>query len=109
MTLRSFAPTFAALCAFTFSAHAAFIWIEGEAPTTSTVQKHGWYNGVKKEVLSGNDWLSHYGDKPGEATYQVEVPDAGSYTLWARVNPVASEPKWKVDGAEWQAVTLGTV
>jgi hypothetical protein len=64
---------------------------------------------VKKEVLSGNDWLSTYGDKPGEATYQVEAPEAGSYTLWARVNPVASEPKWKVDGAEWQAVTLGTV
>ncbi|HZJ15958.1 MAG TPA: hypothetical protein VFD27_12975 [Chthoniobacteraceae bacterium] len=109
MTLRSLASTFAALCASVFTASAAFLWIEGEEPTTSTVQKHGWYNSVKKEVLSGNDWLSHYGDKPGEAAYQVEVPEAGGYTLWARVNPVASEPKWKVDGAEWQAVTLGTV
>ena len=109
MSFRLFAFTFAALCASTFLAPAAFLWIEGEAPTTSTVQKHGWYSSVKKDVLSGNDWLSHYGDKPGEATYQVEAPEAGSYTLWVRVNPVASEPKWKVDGAEWQAVTLGTV
>ncbi|MDB6149077.1 MAG: hypothetical protein JWQ44_525, partial [Chthoniobacter sp.] len=84
--------------------HAASIWIEGEAPTKSTAQKHGWYDGVKKEVLSGNSWLSTYGDQPAEATYDIEAPDAGSYTFWARLNPVASKPQWQIDGGAWTAV-----
>ena len=94
----------AALCGSTFTATAASVWVEGEQPTKASVQKHGWYNSVKKETLSGNEWLSHYGDKPGEASYDVEVAEAGSYTFWARLNPVASKPSWQLDGGAWTPV-----
>ena len=94
-----------AIC--TIQARAALIWVEGEAPAKSTMQKHGWYDSVNRDVLSGGDWLSHYGEKPGEASYEVEVAEAGDYTFFARLNPVASEPKWRLDGGAWTAVTTG--
>ena len=65
--------------------HAASIWVEGELPATKSVQRHGWYDGVKRELMSGNDWLSHYGDQPGEVSYQLEVKEAGKYAAWARM------------------------
>src|SRR5687768_2692775 len=86
------------------SLHAESLWVEGEAPTQSSVQKHGWYNSVKKELLSGNEWLSHYGPNAGEASYAVAVPRAGNYTFWARLNPVASEPKWRLGKGAWTPV-----
>ena len=86
----------------------ASIWVEGEAPAKSTMQKHGWYDSVKREVLSGGNWLSHYGDRPGEASYEIEIAEAGDYPFFARLNPVASEPKWRLDGGAWTAVTTGT-
>ena len=61
------------------AAHAATIWIEGEAPAKSTMKKHGWYDGVKKDALSGGGWLSHYGERAGEASYEFEVAEQGSY------------------------------
>ncbi len=89
--------------------HAGSIWVEGEAPATSTMQKHGWYDAVKRDVLSGGGWLSHYGEKPGECSYSIEIAEAGDYSFFARLNPVASEPKWRLDGGAWTAVTKGTV
>ena len=68
------------------------IWVEGEAPAKSTVEKHNWYDAVKRDVLSGGDWLSHYGGKVGECSYDIEVAEAGDYSFFARLNPVASEP-----------------
>ena len=66
-----FACLFACLCAApTLGRAGETLWIEGEAPTKSTFQKHGWYDDVKKDVLSGGNWLSHYGGQPGEASYQ---------------------------------------
>ena len=89
-------------------ASGASIWVEGEAPAKSTMQKHNWYDAVKRDVLSGGGWLSHYGEKAGECSYEVEVAAAGDYTFFARLNPVASEPKWQLDGGAWAAVTTGT-
>src|SRR5262245_15406308 len=94
------------LLATSFAAHAASIWVEGEAPSQKSVQHHGWYDSVKKDLLSGGNWLSHYGAKAGEATYAVEVLEAGSYTLWARINPVASQPSWRSDDAAWAKIDL---
>ncbi|MEO7318962.1 MAG: hypothetical protein ABIZ56_08245 [Chthoniobacteraceae bacterium] len=88
-------------------ASGASIWVEGEAPAKSTMQKHGWYDAVKRDVLSGGGWLSHYGEKAGECSYEVEVAEVGDYSLFARLNPVASEPKWRLDGGAWTAVTTG--
>ncbi len=88
-------------------ARAESIWVEGEAPTKKNVTAHGWYNSVKKEVLSGNEWLSHYGGKPGDASYEIAVVGAGKYAFWARLNPVASNPQWQIDGSGWQPVPMG--
>ena len=100
--------TLAALCGPAFTASAASIWIEGEQPAKTDVAKHNWYDSVKRDVLSGGDWLSHYGGKPGEASYEIEVGEAGDYAFFARLNPVASEPKWRLDSGAWTAVTTGT-
>jgi hypothetical protein len=86
---------------------AASLWVEGETAHQSSAQRHGWYDGVKKELLSGNQWLSHYGDAPGEAAYEISAVEAGSYTFWARLNPVASKPSWKLDDRSWQEIALG--
>ena len=68
-------------------ARATSIWIEGEAPAEKDVSKHGWYDAVKKEGMSGGDWLSHYDQaKPGTATYRFEAPEAGQFTFWFRGN-----------------------
>ena len=45
-----------------------YVWIEGEEATSHSMQRHGWYDSVVKENLSGGEWLSHYaGGAPPEA------------------------------------------
>ena len=89
-------------------ANGASIWVEGEAPAKTTMQKHNWYDAVKREALSGDGWISHYGEKAGECSYEIEVAEEGDYNFFTRLNPVASEPKWRLDGGAWTAVTTGT-
>jgi hypothetical protein len=90
------------------SALAASVWIEGEDSSKSNVSKHNWYDDVKAEQLSGGKWISHYGNKPGEVSYEVKVPK-GQYTVWARLNPVASMPSWRVGSGAWAAIDLKEV
>ena len=47
-----------------------YIWIEGETAQSSSVAHHGWYESVKKDQLSGGNFIANYGPKPGEATWQ---------------------------------------
>lgn len=84
------------------------IWIEGEAPTKSTFAKHGWYDDVKKDAMSGGNWLSHYGPQPGEATYALKVAQEGDYTLWVRCNNTYVTQHYAVDGGAWTACDLKT-
>ena len=36
------------------------VWIEGEKPVKSTMNRHPWwYDQVKKDQLSGGDWISN--------------------------------------------------
>jgi hypothetical protein len=82
-----------------------FVWIEGEDPTLSDVTRHGWYDGVKKDTLSGEDWLSHFdARKPGTAEFQFDVARADRYTFWLRANPVSSKLSYRIDSGDWQAV-----
>lgn len=111
MQCRAFLPSPMKLAAFalacsTLTVSAATVWIEGEAPTKAEVVKQGWYDGVNKEILSGGNWLSHYGNRPGRAAYEFKVAEAGQYTIWARLNPVASKPAWSLDGAAATPVNL---
>ena len=82
----------AAIClAYSTQVSAAdFIWVEGENAKTHNMVRHGWYDSVTKESLSGNEWLSHYsGRGPGEVLYEVPVASAGDYHFWVRANTVA--------------------
>ncbi len=85
------------------------IWIEGERPTKSTMTRHPWwYDQVKKEVLSGGDWISNFSkDKAGEAEYAFEVITPDTYAFWVRANPsVGAKLEWQLDTGAWTAVNF---
>jgi hypothetical protein len=79
-----------------------WIWVEGEKPAKSTMTKHPWYDQVKRDQLSGGDFISHFDPaKAGEAEYAVAAPAAGAYDFWVRANPVASRLSYKLSGGPW--------
>lgn len=80
------------------------IWIEGEQPTHADVLTNGWYDDVKKEGMSGNDWLTHYGDRPGTATYDFQVAKPGPYTFWWRGNVLLAAVDYRLGGGEWTPI-----
>jgi hypothetical protein len=98
------------------------IWVEGESAKSSTMKRHPWwYDRVKKDQLSGGDFISNWSDKPGEATYAFAVPAAVGathgvaqgealprpYVFWVRANPVATKLSYKLDDADWTLINLG--
>ncbi len=83
------------------------IWVEGEQPSTKQITRHGWYDDVKKDVLSGNEWLSHFdANRVGLATYEIEATNAGDYRFWIRANHVKSSLAFRLDGGQWQEITM---
>lgn len=102
------------ICCAVFSpmlANAAddYVWVEGEAATSKTVQSHGWYSdAVKKDQLSGSAWISNYTDKAdGLASYDLTIPADGDYTLWVRANVIGSALSYQIDGGEWKPIDTG--
>ena len=92
-----------AILAFTItsaSTSAQSVWVEGEDADEKNVQRNGWYEGLKKDQLSGGGYVAHWGNQPGTASYQVKVPKTGSYVLWLRANGVASSLNVNF-GGEW--------
>lgn len=86
-------------------AGAEWIWVEGEAASRSTMQRHPWYADVVRQQLSGGDLLSHFSDeRSGEATCDFTAPAAGRYRLWLRANPVQSSLEWTLDDRDFAAV-----
>jgi hypothetical protein len=68
---------------------AAHVWVEGESGVGTNISTNGWYQSVRKDELSGGDWIASFGGKgPATVNYKVNVPEAGTYTLWVRANPV---------------------
>lgn len=92
------------------SAHAAdYIWIEGEAAKTQSVTRHPWwYEKVKKDELSGGNFIANWGDKPGEASYEFESPADGEYNLWVRANPQGAKLSYQLDGAAWKEMNFSS-
>lgn len=90
-----------ALAVLSAPLHAAWIWIEGEQSTATNIVPHSWYSGqVKKDQLSGGAFLAHFdASKAGEATYTVQAPEAGTYTLWLRANPIQSTMTISLNGS----------
>ncbi|MDP7303259.1 MAG: hypothetical protein QGG09_09170, partial [Pirellulaceae bacterium] len=81
------------------------IWIEGEAPTTKSVNRHNWYDSVKEDALSGGDWLSHFNAKAeGAASYTFTVTTADTYTFWLRANPVKTKLSYRIDNGQWALI-----
>ena len=100
------------LCCLTlFLASSAFgetLWIEGERPAKSTMNRHPWwYDQVKKEQLSGGDWISNFDQKKiGEAEYKVTAAEAGKYEFWVRANPTLAKLSYKLNSGEWEPIAL---
>ncbi len=94
------------MTASSFFAHGEVLWMEGEQPTKSTMHRHPWwYDQVKKDVLSGGDWISNFAKESGEATYEVKAA-GGTYTLWVRANPLSAGIEMSVDGGAFTKLDL---
>ena len=86
---------------------AATIWVEGERPIRSAMNRHPWwYDQVKREHLSGGDCISNFHDKIGEAAYEFTVVRAGEYQFWVRANPVKTEMAYRLNAGSWKEIDL---
>lgn len=96
------------LCITSAHAHAEdLIWVEGESAANHSMQRHGWYDSVKKGELSGGEWLSHFaGGEMPIAKFDVQAAAAGTHELWLRANPVAAELSVRINAGEWDNVSL---
>jgi hypothetical protein len=82
-----------------------YIWVEGESAKTKECTPHGWYDSIKKGLLSGGDRASNYGPKDGLFEYDVVIPADGEYTFWIRANPIGAKLSYRLGGqAEWTAI-----
>jgi hypothetical protein len=91
-------------------ASAQTVWREGENVDRSTMNRHPWwYDQVKKELLSGGDWISNFSEeKEGTADYTLEIPKAGRYAFWIRANPVSARLDYALDRGGWTPIELTT-
>lgn len=82
------------------------IWIEGEKPTKSTMNRHPWwYDQVKKDQLSGGDWISNFEPKKtGEAEYSVTPKESGKFEFWVRANPIQSKLSYRLNDGDWKPI-----
>ncbi len=84
------------------------IWIEGESPQSQTMTRHPWwYDKVKRDQLSGGDFISNWTDKQaGEATYAFRVSAGGEHVFWVRANSAATKLSYQLDGGPWQLIDM---
>jgi hypothetical protein len=104
----AFALTITLLALFPPTAsHAAVIWTEGENPVKADVTRHPWwYDKVDKSQLSGGDFISNWGDKPGTIEYSVTAPAAGDYDFWVRANPIGTKLSYQLNGGPATEIDL---
>ncbi len=86
------------------------IWVEGERPVRSSMNRHPWwYDQVKKDQLSGGDWISNFSEeKEGEAEYAFDVPGAARYAFWIRANPIQAALDFALDKAPGKPIDMST-
>jgi len=87
---------------------ADYIWLEAEAAQTQSMTRHPWwYDKVKRDQLSGNDFISNWNDKlAGEATYSMQVTKDKDYVFWVRANPVATKLSYQLDASTWTLIDM---
>ncbi len=67
-----------------------------------------WYDQVKKDQLSGGDWISNFEpNKVGEAEYSVTVKEAGKFDFWVRANPASTRLSYKLNESDWRPIDFG--
>ena len=86
------------------------IWIEGESAARPSVIRNTWYDGVRKDALSGGKWVSHFGSAhPGTVVYTFRVIESDSFTFWVRANPLRARLSYRLDDAQaWRQIELQT-
>ena len=101
-------------CAAAFSAGAAenasYVWWEGENSVQTNFPEKTWFSAStfeqsRHEILSGGDWLTNDGARTGAeafARYEITVPAAGQYSLWARKFWKHGPFRWRFGRGEWQ-------
>jgi|GEM_PF-5314053 len=101
-------------CAAAFAAGAAenasYVWWEGENPVQTNFPEKTWFSAStfeqsRHEILSGGDWLTNDGARTGAeafARYEITVPAAGQYSLWARKFWKHGPFRWRFGRGEWQ-------
>lgn len=111
--LRGLTPPFLALLAGLSAcspqpSQGAWIWVEGEKPFNARVHRHPWwYDKVKRDELSGGDFLSNWhATEAGEAAYRVVSPKAGDFEFWIRANPLQAKVSYKLNDAPWTSVDV---
>ena len=87
-----------------------FVWIEGEKPkSTDFPQRHSFMpaNAQEADVLSGGAWIGADGkrDKNLFLEYEVNLPKAGDYQLYARKFWKHGPFQWRIDNGAWHQVT----
>jgi hypothetical protein len=89
-----------------------YVWIEGENPKTTNfpaADRHSFApaNDAEAAVLSQGKWLGGEGKRtaPLFAEYEIAVPEAGTYQLYARKFWKHGPYRWRFDKAPWQSVT----
>ena len=86
---------------------AEWIWVEGEQPSRAAVNRHPWYDQVKREELSGGDFISNFNEqKAGEAEYTFKVNESGQYDFWVRANPVQARLSYRLGEGPWTPIDL---
>jgi hypothetical protein len=109
-SIRTVLPVLLVLVAGGSAAYAGdYIWIEGEDAERHSMRRHGWYDSVAKENLSGGEWLSHFAEgDPPEAEFSFELAESGAYFFWIRANSVAAPRlSFRLDHGAWKEVDLG--
>jgi hypothetical protein len=86
------------------------VWVEAESSRSVSLQRHPWwYDQVKKNQLSGGDWISNWSDdRDGVAEYSLQIPGAGRYTFWVRANPVQSRLTYQLGRGNWVPIDMAT-
>ncbi len=87
----------------------AYVWWEGENPAATNFPAVTQFSAstfsLKRELLSGRDWLSNAGLRSGPeafARYSIEVPAPGKYFLWSRKFWKHGPFRWRFDRTEWR-------
>jgi len=102
--LRSCFASFCALVTAAAAAGADYVWVEAESAIDKLEQSNDWYDPVDRATsLSGNDWWHSFDEPSMKSGYMVcpfNIPSAGKYRLWIRLNLSSTGYRYALDDAE---------